>query len=249
MSEGVILLGATSGMARALSQRMCQRGCRLVLAGRDGDELNRIASDLRVRYQSQVHAEQFDALSFDDHEQFVEQCFAKLDNQVTGVVLCHGYMSEQSRTESDFSEAQRTIDVNFTSAVSLLHHAAARLESQGNGYVAAISSVAGDRGRQSNYTYGAAKAGLSTFLQGLRNRLRPAGVHVLTVKPGFVATAMTEGLLDPKSPMVASADQVARDIDRAIRKRKNVLYTPWFWSPIMTIIRSIPEPVFKRLKL
>ncbi len=115
--------------------------------------------------------------------------------------------------------------------------------------IAAISSVAGDRGRQSNYIYGAAKAGLTAYLQGLRNRLFFAGVHVLTIKPGFVATAMTDGLVNPNSPLLATPQQVARDIDRALRCRQNVLYTRWFWRPIMLIIRWIPEPVFKRLKL
>jgi short-subunit dehydrogenase len=123
------------------------------------------------------------------------------------------------------------------------------LEERGRGYIAAVSSVAGDRGRQSNYTYGASKAGLSAYLQGLRNRLHPAGVHVLTVKPGFVDTPMTHGLVNPDSPLVASPEQVAADVDLAIRKRKDVIYTRWFWRAVMLVIGSIPERVFKRLKL
>ena len=123
--------------------------------------------------------------------------------------------------------------------------AANHLERRGAGYLAAISSVAGDRGRQSNYTYGIAKAGLTAYLQGLRNRLFHAGVHVLTINPGFTDTPMTRGKVDPKSPMVASPERVARDIDRTIRKRRNVLYTPWFWGPIMMIIRLVPESVLR----
>jgi short-subunit dehydrogenase len=171
------------------------------------------------------------------------------DGGLDGVILCHGYMVDQARAQADFSEAQRTIDVNLTSAISLLERLAVYFGQRGAGVIAGISSVAGDRGRQSNYIYGAAKAGFSTYLQGLRNRLFSVGVHVLTVKPGFFATAMTDGLVNPNSPLLATPDQVARDVDRALRRRQNVVYTRWFWRPIMFVIRSIPEPVFKRLKL
>ena len=133
--------------------------------------------------------------------------------------------------------------------MALLAPLANYLESRRRGYLAAISSVAGDRGRQSNYTYGAAKAGLTAYLQGLRNRLYRSGVHVLTIKPGFVDTRMTQGRVNPNSPLVASAARVARDIDRAIRRRRNVIYTPWFWRPIMLAVRALPEFLFKRLKL
>ena len=148
-----------------------------------------------------------------------------------------------------FRSSQRTIDVNFTAVVSLLLLAADYLAKRESGFIAAISSVAGDRGRQSNYTYGASKAALSTYLAGLRNRLFHDGVHVLTIKPGFVDTAMTQGLINPRSPLVASPEQVARDIDKAIQRRRNVLYTRWFWGPIMWIIKSLPECLFKRLRM
>ena len=124
-----------------------------------------------------------------------------------------------------------------------------RLAAQEYGFIAVISSVAGDRGRQSNYLYGAAKGGLSVYLQGLRNRGKHCGVHVMTVKPGFVATQMTVGLVDPKSPLVAQPEQVAKDIVRGLKKRKNIVYSRWFWRYIMLMIRSIPEWIFKRLRL
>ena len=127
--------------------------------------------------------------------------------------------------------------------------AAAHLARRGTGYLCALSSVAGDRGRQSNFLYGATKSALTTYLQGLRNRLARQGVAVITVKPGFVDTAMTWGLLKPGSPLVASPDQVARAIEHAIRQQKNDVYTPWFWRWIMAIIKSIPEPIFKRMRL
>ena len=150
------------------------------------------------------------------------------------------------------------IDVNFSAAVSVLNRFADYFElphpalSQGERvqrYICGISSVAGERGRQSNYIYGATKAAFTTYLAGLRNRLQRSGVAVITVKPGFVDTSMTWGRLNPDSPLVAQPERVGRDIVRAIRKRKNVIYTPWFWAGIMLIIRLIPEPLFKRLRL
>ncbi len=247
--ENYLILGATSGIARALCQTLAARGCGLILAGRDSAALDRLAADLKTRYQTSAACVHFDALDFDAHPAFVERCTTALGEGLDGVVLCYGYMVDQSKTQSDFAEARRTLDVNLTSAVSVLEPLAAYFRGRGRGVIAGISSVAGDRGRQSNYTYGASKAGLSAYLQGLRNRLFHDGVHVLTIKPGFVATAMTDGLVNPNSPLLASPEQAARDIDRALRRRQNVLYTRWFWRPIMLIIRSIPEPIFKRLKL
>ncbi len=249
MSENVAIFGATSGIARALCHVMSQRGCRLLLAGRDQEQLMAFATDLHIRYQRDVLVETFDALAFADHAEFFARCVQRFNGNLTGVVVCYGYMTEQTKTQEDFAEARRTIDVNFTAVVSLLNLAAQYFEQRQAGYIAVISSVAGDRGRRSNYTYGAAKAGLSAYLQGLRHRLHQAGVSVLTVKPGFVDTAMTQGMLNPNSPIVASPEKVAGDIDRAIRKQKNVIYTPWFWRGIMTIICALPDRLFNRLSL
>jgi short-subunit dehydrogenase len=249
MSENVLILGATSGIARALCRAMAKRRCRLVLAGRSSGELDRIARDLQVRYGADVFVEPFEATDFDEHARFLSRCVKRLGGDLTGAVLCYGYLPDQPTTQVDFSEARKALEVNLLSAVSILNLVANYLQQRGRGYIAAISSVAGDRGRQSNYTYGAAKAGLSAYLQGLRNRLHPAGVHVLTVKPGFVDTPMTHGLVNPDSPLVASPEQVAADNDRANRKRKDVIYTRWFWRAIMLVIGSIPERIFKRLKL
>jgi short-subunit dehydrogenase len=158
-------------------------------------------------------------------------------------------MADEQAARRDFAQARQMIDVNFTSAVSILGLVAGHMEDRRHGWIAAVSSVAGDRGRQSNYHYGATKAALSAWLQGLRNRLHPAGVRVLTVKPGMVDTPMTEGVVDPRSPLVSTPERVAQDIDRAIRGRGNVLYTPARWALIMGVIRSLPECVFKRLRL
>jgi short-subunit dehydrogenase len=249
MSERVLILGSTSGIARALCHILAKRGCALILAGRNREELEKDAANLRLRHAAPVEVEPFDALKFEEHPAFFDRCTAHFGGELDGVVLCHGYLPDQTQAQRDGVEARRTIDVNLTSAVSLLNLAANYFEPRRKGYIAAISSVAGDRGRQSNYIYGAAKAGLTAYLQGLRNRLFHAGVHVLTINPGFTDTPMTRGKVNPKSPLVASPERVARDIDRGIRKRRNVLYTPWFWRPIMAIVRSVPEFVFKRLKM
>jgi decaprenylphospho-beta-D-erythro-pentofuranosid-2-ulose 2-reductase len=247
--EAYLILGATSGIARAVSHALAKRGCRLVLAARNAGELERLATDLKIRHQAAVESVAFDALDFAGHAAFVQRSTKVFESGLDGVVLCYGYMVDQSLAQADFAEAQRTIDVNFTSAVSVLERLADYFSQRRAGVIAAISSVAGDRGRQTNYLYGASKAGLSAYLQGLRNRLFHAGVHVLTIKPGYVATAMTDGLVNPNSPLLATPEQVAHDIDRALRRRQNVLYTRWFWRPIMMIIRALPEPLFKRLKL
>lgn len=248
-SETYLILGATSGIARAVCRVLAERGCRLVLAARNTDELARTAGDLQARLQANVHTMPFDALDFAAHAEFVRQATQAFPGGLDGVVLCYGDLADQAVAQADFDVARRTIDVNFTSAVSVLERLAEYFAQRKSGVIAAISSVAGDRGRQSNYLYGAAKAGLSAYLQGLRNRLFPAGVHVLSIKPGFVATPMSDGRVNPNSPLLATPERVARDIERALRRRRDVLYTPWFWRPIMAVIRALPEPLFKRLKL
>jgi len=168
---------------------------------------------------------------------------------LSGVVVCYGSMHDQQQAQTDWNLTDQMIQTNFTSVVSLMNLLAEYFAEQKAGYLAAISSVAGDRGRQSNYLYGCTKAALSAYLQGLRNRLYRLGVHVLTIKPGIVDTPMTDGLVNPDSFLVSSPQQIGRDIDRALRKQKTVLYTPWKWWWIMGIIRWLPEQVFKRLKL
>lgn len=249
MSENVLIIGATSGIARALARWMAERGCRILLAGRDMDELQRIRKDLELRYDTEAGVMLFQATEYDTHAKFFDDCQSHFEGNLQGVIVCHGFLPDQKEAEQNFDESRKTIDVNFLSAVSVMNLAAHYLEKKKAGYIAAISSVAGDRGRQSNYIYGASKAGLTAYLQGLRNRLYPAGVQVLTIKPGFVDTAMTAGLVDPDSRMVASPQKVAKDIDRAIQRKSNVLYTPFYWRFIMWVICAIPEWLFKRLKL
>jgi short-subunit dehydrogenase len=163
------------------------------------------------------------------------------------VVVCIGYLGDQAKGQSDWEEARLILETNFTGCVSALDILANHFELRRAGFICAISSVAGDRGRQSNYLYGAAKAGLSTYLEGLRNRLFPAHVRVITVKPGFVDTRMTYGR--PGLFLLASPERVGKGIFRAIVKGKAVVYVPWYWRFIMLMVQSIPEAVFKRLRL
>ena len=245
---GQVVIGATSEIARAVVRELAKEGGPLVIAARDEDELKLLAADVELRTTARVTPIRLDVTEFDRHEEFVKACIAALGS-VEGVVLCQGFMADQEQAAADWSLARQMIDVNFTSSVSLGNLFAAHMASLGRGYLCGVSSVAGDRGRQSNYLYGSTKAGFSTYLDGMRNRLYRSGVAVITVKPGFVDTSMTWGLLNPKSPLVATPERVARDIARAIRRRKNTVYTPWFWALVMLAIRLVPEPIFKRLSL
>ncbi len=242
----VLIIGATSTIARAIAVELAQQGKALHLAGRDAAEVERTAQDLAIRYQAPVSWSQFEATAYETHADFFEKAIAQM-GQLEGVILSLGELGDQVQAQADFNQAQRIIASNYVGVVSILTYVANYLEQQCQGYIIGISSVAGDRGRQSNYIYGSAKGALSLFLQGLRSRLAKVGVQVLTVKPGFVDTKMTFG----KSGMflVAKPEQVAKAILRARDRRKNIAYVPWFWFWIMLIIQAIPEPIFKKLKL
>ena len=247
MNGAVLILGATSSIARAAAHEFARAGHPLILAGRDTQDLERDAADVRVRYRVDARALYFDATDFASHEAFVESCVRDGAMPLEGVVLCHGYMAEQEHAARDFALARQMIDVNYASAVSVLNPLADYFERRKGGFICAVSSVAGDRGRGSNYLYGSTKAALSTYLQGLRNRLSRSGVKVIDVRPGFVDTALTFGR--PGMFLVATPQRVGADVFHAVRRGRSVVYTPWFWRGIMAIIKSIPEPVFKRMKL
>lgn len=242
----ILVLGATSAMARGTAAAFVARGDSLYLAGRDSDELARLAADLSVRFSVTTHHGVVDIADTASHPAFVKQATAALGG-LDGVILAAGFMADQADAASDFAIVERMVAVNYLGAMSVLDRCAEVLEEGGNGFIVGISSVAGDRGRQSNYYYGSAKAGLTTYLSGLRNRLSSQGVHVMTVKPGFVDTAMTYGL--EGMFLVASPEDIGRAIVRAVEKRRNTVYLPWFWRYIMLIIRHLPEFLFKRLKL
>jgi short-subunit dehydrogenase len=245
MSRSVLILGATSAIARATAVAFAARGAALYLASRDEEELQRIAADIQLRYGVEVHHGLFDAEAIDTHESFFNSVVATMPG-LSGVVLAFGYLGDQQASR-DFKVGAKVIACNFTGAASILSYCADYFEGLKSGFIIGISSVSGDRGRQSNYVYGAAKGALSLYLQGLCNRLYNSGVRVITIKPGFVDTAMTYGL--PGLFLVATPQSIGQRIVRALDKSADVVYLPWFWRYIMLIIKHIPEFIFKRMKM
>jgi decaprenylphospho-beta-D-erythro-pentofuranosid-2-ulose 2-reductase len=240
----VLIVGATSAIAAEVARLYAGRGASLVLTGRNPTRLAAVGDDLRVRGATKVETEVLDLLDRDRHAAVVEHAFA---GGLDVALLAHGDLPDQQRCQTDPREAARALELNLVATVELLTLLGSEFESRRAGTIAVITSVAGDRGRQSNYVYGAAKAGVSVFLQGLRQRLRAAGVRVVTLKPGFVDTPMTAHL--PRNPLASSPRRAARAIYRAIETRRDVAYIPWFWRPVMALIRAVPEFLFKRLRL
>ena len=242
-----IVVGATSAIAEAVCRMWASRGYKLFLVARNEAKLQEVADDMKVRGAAQVDIFSMDATAFDKHQGCFDQAVTTM-GKVDGIFIAHGTLPDQQACQADFAQARKEIDTNAMSVISLCTIAANHFEQQRSGDIAVISSVAGDRGRQSNYVYGAAKGMVSIFLQGLRNRLAPTGVHVLTIKPGFVDTPMTASF-DKGGPLWASADQVAAGIVKSVDKGRNIVYLPWFWWIIMNIIRHIPEFIFKKMKM
>lgn len=238
----LLVLGANSDVAEALCAKFAQaEGASLYLASRDVELLEKKAKNLEIRYQVKAEARYFDAVDYASHGKFYES----LDPKPDGVVMAFGYLGEQNDAQQDFGQARKIIETNFLGAVSILELIAADFEKRGHGFIIGISSVAGERGRQSNYIYGSAKGALTIYLSGLRNRLFKRNVRVITVLPGFVRTKMTESLKLPER-LIAEPQEVAEDVYRAYKSGKDILYTKWFWRWIMMIICLIPERIFKR---
>ena len=240
----VLIIGAKSDIAKAVARKYAANGYDLCLAARKADELKAFADDLAIRTRQKIICVELDILDYASHKKFYDA----LPEKPSGVVTAVGYLGDQKAAQRSFSEAQKIIDTNYTGLVSLLHIIADDFEQRETGFIVGISSVAGDRGRASNYVYGSAKAAFTACLSGLRNRLHGAGVHVLTVKPGFVATKMTAGM-DLPVKLTAQPEEVAEDIYVAQQKGKNVLYTKWMWKWIMLVIKSIPEWKLKGMRI
>jgi decaprenylphospho-beta-D-erythro-pentofuranosid-2-ulose 2-reductase len=238
----ILVLGATSAIAMAVMRQLVTPSAHFFLVARSKEKLTAVAQDLLVRGALRVDMIVADLDDTQAHPQMLAVATAQLCT-IDLALLAHGVLGNQAAAERDYAVAEQILVTNFLSAVSLLTWLANYCESQGSGTLAVISSVAGDRGRKSNYVYGSSKAGLDAFLSGLRNRCDRAGVQVLTVKPGFVATPMTAHI--PKNRLFATPERVARGILNAVRKRKDVVYVPWFWRPIMAIIKAVPERIFK----
>jgi short-subunit dehydrogenase len=241
----IIVLGATSGIALEVQRQLARHGCELLLVARSSQRLADIQADLSARGAQQVLTYSADLGTIQQHAaifEFARHSFPDFDT----VLLAYGSMHDQKDSETSVDVLLEELQVNFVSAAAILTLFAADLERRRTGCVAAITSVAGDRGRRSNYVYGSSKGALSLFLQGLRSRLHPAGVRVITIKPGPVQTPMTDHL--PNSARFAAPEHIARDIVGALERRApDVLYTPKVWRYVMSAVRHIPEGIFKRL--
>lgn len=243
----VAVFGATSAIAQAVARRFAGEGARLFLVGRDPVRLEAVAADLRVRGAESVSTATADLAETAGHAALVERARLAMDG-IDAALIAHGTLGDQAAGEADAAVMLREMAVNFISPVSLLTHLGNLMETQRHGSLAVIGSVAGDRGRASNYVYGSAKGGLRVFTQGLRHRLGRAGVSVTLVQPGFVDTPMTAGIAKG-GPLWATPDRVGADIHRAMKTGPAILYTPWFWRYVMLIIRTLPDAVFRRMKI
>lgn len=242
----IVIIGATSAIAEATARIWAQNGDHLFLVARHQAKLEAIAADLRVRGCPQVETYVMDANDFTAHGPMLdaaEQVLKGLDT----VLIAHGSLPDQAACQLSVEAMLQEMNTNGLSVIALLTLIGNRFEQRKKGVIAVISSVAGDRGRQSNYVYGSAKALVTVFTAGLRQRLQKSGVTVLTIKPGFVDTPMTADF--KKGPLWASAEKVAADIVRACNKNSDIVYTPFFWRYIMLVIKIIPEAIFKRISL
>lgn len=242
----VLIMGATSAIAEATAREFAALGDALFLVGRNPDRLGAIADDLRLRGAPQAEIHVMDARSLSDYPALVDEATRRLGGLDTALIA-HGTLTDQAAAQASSDLMLAEFQTNALSYMVLCTELGNRFEAQGRGSIAVISSVAGDRGRQSNYVYGSAKAAVTAFTSGLRQRLHPKGVHVLTIKPGFVDTPMTASF--KKGPLWATPASVATSIVKAVQRGKPVLYTPWFWWGIMQIIKNVPETIFRKLKL
>jgi decaprenylphospho-beta-D-erythro-pentofuranosid-2-ulose 2-reductase len=240
----VLVLGATSDIGFAIAKKFASQKYDVQLAARNTDALKPFQSDIQIRFGVQCTLHAFDALNFESHHSFYDQLTPKPD--VTVYVI--GYMNENERVIGDWNETLQTINTNYTGAVSILNIVASDYATKQKGTIVGISSVAGNRGRQSNYIYGSSKAAFTAYLSGLRNKLFHSRVHVMTVLPGFVYTKMTEHLKLPK-PLTAQPEEVANAVYKGVMNKSDVIYVKWFWKWIMFTITSVPESIFKKKKL
>lgn len=242
----ILIIGATSTIAEATAKLYARQGAAFYLLARDQERLSDLANDLKIRGATSVFQAPFEANDFGQHEALLAQAIQNM-GQIDLVLIAHGSLGDQKACETGFESALEAINTNAISVISLLTHLAPYFEQRKQGTIAVIASVAGDRGRRSNYVYGAAKGMVAIFLQGLRNRLCQSGVHVLTIKPGFVETRMTAAF--KKGLLWTKPECIAEGIEWAIRKKKDVVYLPFWWLILMRGIQAIPEFIFKKMSL
>ena len=243
----ILLIGAGSAIATAVARRYAANQTSLFLFARNSSRLALQQQDLLVRGAARVGTHVLDLSNHEEHETAINAATEFFgEDDIDLVLICHGSLPDQEAAEQDFDLARREIDINGLSIISLLTRLTPYLKEQGRGMLAVVTSVAGDRGRQPNFVYGAAKALVSTYLQGLRGKLLPYGVDVLDIRPGLVDSPMTQQF--DKGLLWSSPELVARQIEKAIRRKRHTVYVPGYWRLIMAVVRSIPEAVFKRLK-
>lgn len=246
LPERVLALGATSAIAEATLRLLADAGAHFFLVGRDAQKLAAVRADLLTRGAVSVATSVADLNDTAAHPALLEKA-AKTLGTIDLSLIAHGILGDQMQAQADYAAAEQILRTNFLSSVSLITWLANYFETNRHGVLAVISSVAGDRGRKSNYVYGASKGGLNLFLEGVRNRIDRLGVHVLTIKAGFVATPMTAHL--PRNSLFAKPSTVALAILKAIKKRKDVAYVPPVWAMIMMVVRAIPDRFFKKMNL
>lgn len=244
--KNILIIGATSAMAEHVARLYAEQGDRLYLLARNEQKLSPVVDDLMARGAANITSAAFDASDLEAHSAVIDDAFASVSH-FDVVLIAHGSLPDQSACQNDVALALSELTINGSSYISLLTLIALKMEHQGRGSIVAITSVAGDRGRQSNYVYGAAKGMVSIFLQGLAQRLSKQNIHVLDIKPGFVDTPMTADF--PKGPLWAKPEQVAQAIKSRIDSQSSFSYVPWFWFGIMTIIKNIPKAIFNKLSL
>jgi decaprenylphospho-beta-D-erythro-pentofuranosid-2-ulose 2-reductase len=244
--KNIVLIGATSAIAHQLAILFAGKGANFMLAGRNQQHVTSCADDLKSRGAGIVHTCSMNALDPQDAKKVFASAVHSL-GEIDCVIIAHGSLTDQARANHDIDYALQEFTINCTSFLGYALAFAEYFEKRQSGSIVALSSVAGDRGRKGIYVYGAAKAGISTIMQGLRQRLSASNVQVLTVKPGFVDTPMTADI--PKNPLFASPQSIAKGIYSAIQKKKDIVYLPFFWRWIMLIIKLIPERIFKRMSL
>jgi short-subunit dehydrogenase len=242
----ILILGATSGIAMAVTRQLAPHGGDFFLVARNSDKLDAVRKDLLTHGAGKVTTRAMDLNDTAEHPEMLAEALQSLGT-IDLALIAHGILGDQAQAQASFPAAEEILRTNFLSAVSLITWLANHFESTHQGTLAVISSVAGDRGRKSNYVYGASKGALNIIMDGVRNRIDRAGVHVLTIRPGFVSTPMTAHL--PQGPLFSSPNKVAQCILKAVARRKDVVYVPGFWAPIMFVIRSIPQSIFKKLNL
>jgi decaprenylphospho-beta-D-erythro-pentofuranosid-2-ulose 2-reductase len=240
-----LILGSSSDLGEAIAYRFAEKGFDIVLAARSTEGYQeRLKEDLSIRFKVSVSSLAFDGTDYETHEAFWDG----FDTLPDVVVSTFGYLGSQERALDDFEEARKIIEANYTGHVSLLNGFAKRVKDRKQATIIGVSSVAGERGRQSNFIYGSAKAAFTAYLSGLRNHLFHHGIHVMSVLPGFMKTKMIDGIATPRI-LTAEPDYASRRIYKAYTRKSDIVYIYPVWKYIMLVIRNIPETVFKRMKL